>query len=61
MRWKAAWNRPTFYLMILIGIAVAVFGLIAGQQRPLLFVFLVIGILYIAICFLLLYLARRAE
>ena len=61
MRWKTAWNRSTAYLLILVGIAVAVFGFIAGQQRSLLFVFLLVAGMYIVACVLFLFLARKGE
>ena len=61
MRWKTAWNRPTSYLFILVGIAVAVFGFIAGQQRSLLIVFLIVGVVYMVACCLFLFLAWKGE
>jgi len=61
MRWKMAWNRPTSYLFVLAGIAVAVFGFIAGQQRSLLIVFLIVAPIYIVACCLFLFLAWKGE
>ena len=61
MRWKTAWNRPTSYLFILVGIAVAVFGFIAGQQRSLLIVFLLVAVIYLVAGVLFLFLAWKGE
>ena len=61
MRWKTAWNRPTSYLFVLVGIAVAVFGFIAGQQRSLLIVFLIVGVVYMVAFCLFLFLAWKGE
>jgi hypothetical protein len=61
MKWKTAWNRPTSYLFILVGIAVAVFGFIAGQQRSLLIVFLLVAVIYLVAGVLFLFLAWKGE
>ena len=61
MRWKTAWNRPTSYLFVLVGIAVAVFGFIAGQQRSLLIVFLLVAVIYLVAGVLFLFLAWKGE
>ena len=61
MKWKTAWNRPTSYLFVLVGIVVAVFGFIAGQQRSLLIVFLLVAVIYLVACVLFLFLAWKGE
>ena len=61
MRWKTAWNRPTSYLFVLVGIAVAVFGFLASQQRSLLIVFLIVGVVYMVAFCLFLFLAWKGE
>lgn len=59
LRWKTAWNRPTVYMFILIGIAVAIFGFIVVQQSFLRIVFIAVGVIYVVAFCIFLFLAYR--
>ena len=62
IRWEPPRNRTAVYLFIIIGIAVAIFNILAGSsgQRPWIIAYLIVSPIYLASFFLFLFLARKS-
>lgn len=60
MKWKTAWNRFTIYVLMLAGIALAIFIFTNYQQPFLRIVFVVLAVIYLIInCIFLLLTYRK--